>query len=190
MRTLNSAGLARLFAGILSLAALGVSPAARADVKIGYFDVKQILAEADEAAEIKKKLQGDFDKKQKELDQLKTDIETLQKQLEAKQNIVNSATLQQMQQELGTKVQAAQKRYMELQQDLQTKEQAAIGQLLGKLSPIVQQVAQDEGYTYVFEKNESGLFYGPAQHDLTSQLLRKVNQAYQSGKAPKGGKGK
>jgi outer membrane protein len=168
--------------GLLAgLALAGWSRAGQAEgAKIGYFDVKQILAEADEAAEIKKKLQVDFDKKQKSLDALKDEIEAKQKDLEAKQSVLSPEALRQAQGELQAKVQDAQKTYMTLQQELAGKEQQAIGDLLAKLQPIVQQMAQDEGYTYIFEKNEAGLFYAPAEHDLTAQLLRKVNAAYRA----------
>ena len=86
-----------------------------------------------------------------------------------------------MQNDLQSKMQDAQKLYMELQQDLQNKEQQALGELLAQLAPVVQEVAQNEGYTYIFEKNEAGLFYAPDQDDLTAELLRKLNQKYHGG---------
>jgi outer membrane protein len=167
---------------LAAVATVTVGLPARADaLKIGYFDVKQILAEADQAGEIKKRLQEDFKKKQDQLDKKKTEIDQLQQDYEAKKAVLSPSALTQMQNDLQTKVQDAQKLYMELQQDLQSKEQQAIGELLSKLQPVVQTIAQEEGYTYVFEKNEAGLFYGPAQDDLTAQLLRKLNALYHSG---------
>ncbi len=178
-----ASGSGRWMVGLLAaVATVTVGLPARADaLKIGYFDVKQILAEADQAGEIKKRLQEDFKKKQDQLDKKKTEIDQLQQDYEAKKAVLSPSALTQMQNDLQTKVQDAQKLYMELQQDLQSKEQQAIGELLSKLQPVVQTIAQEEGYTYVFEKNEAGLFYGPAQDDLTAQLLRKLNALYHSG---------
>ncbi len=181
-------GKSGLVRGAFSLLAawtvLGWSSTGRADppLKIGYFDVKQILAEADEAGEVKKKLQADFDKKQKELDELKDEIETKGKDLQAKQAILSPSALQEAQGELNKKVQDAQQRYLKLQNELQSSEQQAIGELISKLTPIVHKLAADEGYTYIFEKTDSGLFLGPPEHDLTTELLRKLNSDYHSRK--------
>lgn len=175
-------------AGALAAAAVVTfgHPARAEALKIGYFDVKQILAEADQAGDIKKRLQEDFKKKQDQLDKKKSEIDQLQQDYEAKKAVLSPSALTQMQNDLQTKVVEAQKLYQELQQDLQNKEQQALGELLSKLAPIVQGIAQEEGYTYVFEKNEAGLFYAPGQDDLTAQLLRKLNAVYNGGKSARG----
>ena len=66
----------------------------------------------------------------------------------------------------------------EARQGSEASEQEALGELLQRLEPLVQGLAQADGYTYVFEKNEAGLFLAPAAHDLTSELIRKYNQRY------------
>jgi outer membrane protein len=172
------------------VAVLAVVPAvARAEQKIGYFDVKRILQEVDEAKDQRDRLQGEFTKKQKELDSLKDELEKMQKEYQAKQGVLSPSAREEMQGKMQEKALKAQQRYMELQQELAGKEQQALGDLLSKLEPVVQEIANSEGYTYVFEKNEAGLFFGPSQHDLTAQLIRKYNQRFPSkGKASKAGK--
>lgn len=186
--TAGGTGTGRWMAAVaMSVAFIGGSRLARAEgVKIGYFDVKQILAEADQATEIKKRLQEDFKVKQEKLDKKKAEIEQLQQDYQSKQSVLSPSALSQMQNDLQAKMQDAQKLYMELQQDLQNKEQQALGELLSQLAPVVQEIAQKEGYTYIFEKNEAGIFYAPDQDDLTAELLRKLNQKYHSGGKKKG----
>jgi outer membrane protein len=175
---------------VVMVAVLSLLPlAARAEMKIGYFDVKRILSEVEEAKDQRDRLQSEFAKKQKELDSLKTEIDNMQKEYQAKQGVLSPSAREDLQAKMQDKVVKAQQRYMELQQELAGKEQQALSDLLSKLEPVVQEIANAEGYTYVFEKNESGLFYAPSQHDLTAQLIRKYNQRFPSKKASKSGKG-
>lgn len=168
------------------LAAPMVAHAQTAPLKIGYFDVKRILEEVDEAQAAKNRLQREFEQKQKQLDVKKTEIEKLQNEMKAKQAVLSDAAREQYGMELQQKLMEANKLYMDLQQELAQKEQAALADLIGRLEPVVRKLADSEGYSFVFEKNEAGLFYAPAGHDLTAQLIRLYNQANPGkGAAPK-----
>jgi len=172
----------------IALAAVWLVPVvARAEqpVKIGYFDVKRLMTEVDEARDKRDSLQSDFKVKQKKLDDMRAEIEKLSKEYEAKKAVLSPSARDQMQNDLQQKMLAWQQTGMEMQQELAGKEQQAIGELLQKLEPVVQEIANAEGYTYVFEKSETGLFYGPQQHDLTPQLIRKYNQRFPSKKKGK-----
>ena len=178
---------------VLSLAAIvtGYAAPARAELgKIGWFDLNQIIAESAEAGELKKRLQAEVDQKQHEFDQLQQDLQAKAKDLESKKDILSPAALQQAQAELNSQIQAAEKRGLAIQQQLQSSRQTAFGEMLGRMEPIVQKIAADGGYAYVFEKNQSGLLIAPAEHDLTSELLRKVNAASRARKEGKISKAK
>lgn len=163
---------------VIAASALVARPAVAAEQKLGYFDVKRILAEVDDAKAAKNKLQKEFEEKQRQLDEEKTSLEKLQKEYEQKSPVLSNAAKEQLQMELAGKMQKAQKLYVELQQDLAGKEQAALGDLLGRLEPVVREVAETEGYTFIFEKNEAGLFFAPMQHDLTAQVIRRYNTKF------------
>jgi outer membrane protein len=173
---------------LVLLAVLCVVPVtARADagVKIGYFDVKRLMQEVDEAREKRETLQGDFKTKQKQLDEMRATIETKSKEFEAKKAVLAPSAREQMQNDVQQLMMKWQQTGMDMQQELAGKEQQAIGELLQKLEPVVQEIANKEGYTYVFEKSETGLFFAPQQHDLTAQLIRKYNERFPAKKSGK-----
>lgn len=172
------------------LALVTLAPVAQAaDMKIGYFDVRQILAEVDEAKAAKDKLQKEFAAKQKQLDAKRDELEKLQKEIEQKGPVLSQSAKQTMAMDFQQKLVEANKLYGDLQTDLAQQEQRLLGELLGRLEPVVRELAEAEGYTYVVEKNEAGLFYGPSGHDLTAQLIRRYNQRFPAkgaaAKAPK-----
>ena len=180
MRLLNTVRTAALAAALL------LPLSARAD-KIGYFDAKRVVAEVEDAKAAKNRLEADVKNKQSQLDKQKTAIEKMEKELEAKKAVLSQSALQQAYADYQQKVQTVQRLYMELQQDLAQKEQQAMGELLQRLEPVVKQLAEAEGYSYVFER--SAIFYGPAANDLTAQVIRKYNERYPRGAAaPKGKK--
>jgi len=180
-------------AAVLALASL--SPAAHAaDMKIGYFDVRQVLAEVEEAKAVKDKLQKDIAAKQKQIDAKRDELEKLQREIEQKGPVLSQSAKQTMAMDFQQKLVEANKLVGDLQVDLAQQEQKLLGELLGRLEPVVRELAEAEGYTYVVEKNEAGLFYAPSGHDLTAQLIRRYNQRFPgkgtAAKAPKKSKGK
>lgn len=183
-------GLRQSLFGVLTLVALAPAfpaTAHAAEQKIGYFDVKRIIQEVAEAAEKRKVLEAEVKQKQKQLDGLKDELEKEGKEFEAKKSVLSPSAREQMQQDLQQKAMKAQQTFAELQQELGRKEQEALGDLLQKLEPVVQEIAQADGFTFVFEKNEAGLFYAPAAYDLTAQLIRKYD-ALHPAKSKKGEK--
>ncbi len=180
MPSLRVLALVPLLAGLLS------APAARADVKIGYFDAKRVLAEADEAKAAKARLEDELKRKQKQIDDQRVELERAKKDLDQRAPVMSQSAKDQAEGELMQKLQAAQKLYIELQQDLAAREQQVLGELLTRLEPVVREIADAEGYQYVFEK--SGLFVAPSAHDLTAQVIRKYNQRFPAGKGSSGGK--
>lgn len=170
--------LAATLAAVTALA--GAAAPAAAETKIGYFDVKRVLGEIEDAKAAKAKLQAEFDDKQKKLDLAKTELERLGKEFEQKAPVLSAGAKEQMQAELQGKAMQAQRLYVELQGDLAEKERQALGDVFQRLEPVVREVADKDGYAFVFEKNESGLFLGPAAHDLTPQVIRKYNERFPS----------
>lgn len=176
---LRSIALAAL---VVTLGAARMASAQAA--KIGYFDVKRVLTELEDAKAAKARLEGELKKKQKQLDEMKADLEKAQRELEQKKPVLAPSALAAAEGDLMQKAQAAQKLYFELQQDLAAKEQQAIVEVMGRLEPVVREIADAEGYAYVFEKENAGLIVAPSSGDLTSQVIRKYNQ-----KHPQGAKG-
>jgi len=163
------------FVVVLAAALLAFAPAAQAEAKLGFFDLKKVLSEIEDAKAAKSKLQRDFEAKQKQLDSEREGIEKLRTEFEQKAPVLSQTAKEQLAMELQNKAIKAQQLYVELQGDLADKERAALSDVFAKLEPVVREVATAEGYTFIFEKNETGLYIGPDEHDLTSQVIRRYN---------------
>ena len=165
--------LVPLLAG-LSLLAPRVARAA--ELKIAYVDLQRAFAEVDEGKAAKARLEQMRDAKQKEIDKeqevLKKEKDTFEKQM----GTMTDAARTQQGTELQKKLYDLQQRFEKGRAELAQTERETLSGILGKMQPIIQTIAQRDGFTMVFEKTDSGLLYAPASLDLTNELIRLFNE--------------
>ncbi len=169
--------LVALLAG-LSLLAPRIAHAA--ELKIAYVDLQRAFAEVDEGKAAKAKLEQMRDAKQKELDKeqeaLKKEKDTFEKQMAT----MTDSARQQQGTELQKKLYDLQQRFEKGRAELAQTERETLSGILGKMQPIIQTIAQRDGFTMVFEKTDSGLLYAPASLDITNELIRLFNEKYKA----------
>jgi outer membrane protein len=162
----------------LFAAALLVSSAALADVKLGYVDLQRALQEVTEGQNAKARLKTELDKKKAEFEaeqtKLRDDKNVLDKQGPMMSEETRNAKFTELQKRLFELTQKAEKLQMEMAQA----EQRELKKIFEKMDPIIASIATREQLTMVFEKTDSGLVYAPASLDLTNELVRTYNDKY------------
>lgn len=143
--------------------------------KFGYVDFQRALNEVEEGRKAKAALKSEFEQKQKQLDALQGELETMKADLD-KQRLILSADA------LKDKEEAYRKKFIELTErmnsfkmDLQGKELRLTGGILNALQGIVREIGQKEGYTMILEKSQDVVLYSPADADLTERVIRAYN---------------
>jgi len=174
MRAVRNVFWAVLIFGAMATPALRMERAAAAQQKIAYVDLQRALAETDEGKRATGRIKADFEKKQKELDARQEELKRMKESLDKQGSVLKPEALAAKQQELQQKFIQLQETYVRLQKDLEQKQGTEMQKLLGKMQAVITEIAQKEGYTYVFEKN-AGIVYGPPSLDLTNELIRKYN---------------
>jgi outer membrane protein len=162
--------------------ALSLAPAAaEAQQKIGYVDLQRALNEVDEGKAAKALLKRDFDEKQKQLDAKKTEFDRLQGEFEKQAVVMSDQAKRDKAQDLDRRARELQALFVNLQKDLSEREQQATRGIFDKMSAIVREIAEADGFTIVLEKG-AGLVYAPPSLDLTNELIRKFNARFPGGK--------
>ncbi len=160
------------------LLALAVVPAAaRAEQKLGYVDLQRALNEVDEGKAAKALLQKDFAEKQKQLDAKKSEFEKLQADFEKQAVVMSEQARKDKSVDLDRRARELQALFVNLQKDLSDRERDATRGIFDRMNGIVREIAEADGFTYVFEKG-AGIVYAPASLDLTNELIRKYNAKY------------
>jgi outer membrane protein len=162
---------------LLATLALLAAPAARAaDVKIGYVDLPRAVNEVEEGRAAKAQLKKDFDQKQKAIDEMQVELKKMKDDLEKQAVVMAEEAKREKQGELDRKFMEVQNRFMQMQQELSARERELMRGIIDKMSQVVREIAEAEGFTYVFEKN-----HAPPANDLTNELVRKYNAKFKAG---------
>ena len=161
----------RLAVLALALAA----PAARADTKIGYVDLQRAIREVDEGKAATSVLKKDFDEKQRQLDGKRGEFEKAKADFEKQASLMNEQARKDRAADLDKKAMELQQLYVNLQKDLSGREQEVMRGLIDKMSSVVREIAEADGFTMVLERGDAGIIYAQQALDLTNELVRKYN---------------
>lgn len=160
--------------------ALALAPAAAsAEQKIGYVDLQRALNEVEEGKAAKALLKKDFDEKQRQIDARKGEFDKLQADFEKQATVMSEQARKDKGQDLDRRARELQALFVNLQKDLSEREREATRGIFDRMSQIVGEIAEANGFTIVLEKN-AGLVYAPASLDVTNELIRKYNAKYPS----------
>ncbi|GMT47306.1 MAG: outer membrane protein [bacterium] len=169
--------------GILLIVGLLFSSLAYgAELKIGYVNLQKALngseggkkAKAD-LDEIIKAKQVVIDKKGKELEKLKEDLN--------KQSALLSEDAKKARQEdLDRKMRDFQRFVQDAQAEVKKRESEFTNELLKDLRTIIAAIGKEEHYTLILEKVEGVVLYADKSIDLTDKVISKYNEKMKDGK--------
>jgi outer membrane protein len=163
---------------------LAIAAPARAELKIGYVDLQRALLEANDAKQAKSRLQSIADERKKKFDQEQNDLMKEKDAFEKQMSAMSADARAQKQTDLGKKAFELGQRWEKEKADLSQKEQTEMQAIFAKMHPIIASIAEREGMTFIFEKNEAGILYAPSYLDITNELVRLYNdQKVSKGKA-------
>lgn len=153
-----------------------------AGAKIAYMDIQLVAAQSAEGKAATSKVSALRDKKLAEL-------QAKNKQLEAAQQKANQAMLSEEARAQATKEgerlnveiqrmqQDADAELQELQQQLQLEFQR-------KLTPVIQQVAQEKGLELLLSRADAGIIWADQGLDLTAEIIKRFDAATTGAKPP------
>jgi len=162
----------------LAFVLVGVSPkpdALAADLKIGVVDVEFIIHTSNKGKAAKASLKKLFDTKQKELDSKQKALLELKKQIEGASDMTAPDKRKAMVMEYQQGLLSLQELYLKNQQELAKKEVDLMKPILKSLEEVLTKLAADGSYDLIMNRSEQGVLYTKKDHDLTEQVLTKLN---------------
>jgi outer membrane protein len=151
------------------------------DVKIAYVDMQRAVAETEEGRKARATLKKDFEAKQKELDERQAELKKSIEDLEKKRTLLAADLVRQKEAEIQKKMQEAQQILMRHQQGLAQRENETMQPIIERIQKIIFKMAQAEGLTMVFDKNQAGVLFAKPHLDLSNELIRRFNSGEEGG---------
>ena len=158
-----------------TLAATSVQ--AQAPLKIGYTDVQYVLARMPESKQIESELKTYNDQLAAQLKSKSTEFETKVKAYQQGGPTMTDVVKADKEKELQNMQQSIQEFQRNAEQSLQQKQQTLLKPALDKLQKNIDVVANENGFTYVFNSDGGGsplLLHAPKEGDISDLELKKM----------------
>ena len=159
---------------VFLLAALSLTAQAQAeDFRVGFVNTDRIFREANTAKAAQAKLEQEFSRREKELNDLGNALKTASEKFEREAPTLSESQRQQRQRQLIEQDREFQRKRREFQEDLNARKNEELQQVLDRANRVVKQVAEQEKYDLILQE---AVYINP-KHDITDKVIRALNAA-------------
>jgi outer membrane protein len=148
-----------------------------ADLKIGYVDLNKALNESDAGKKAVKNLEEIFKTKQSAIDDRQKEIKKLDEDLAKQTSILNPDVLKEKREEVEKLKRDFQRMVKDSEDEIEKKRTDFMDHIIKDLSELIRKTGEEEGYTLILEKAQSGVLYSPEKLDMTDKIIKKYNEA-------------
>ncbi len=139
--------------------------------KVGVVDMQRAIQATDAGKKAKKELEGEFEKRKKDLQKKETDLKKMGEDLEKKRSVLSEEVLGKKQAEMQEEMMKYRESLNKNQMEIQKKEQDLTKPILEKMRKVIAETAKTGSFTLVLE-NSAGVLYAEPASDLTDQVIK------------------
>lgn len=152
------------------LALAGLSASAQ-EFKIGIVNLDRIFREANSAKSAQTKLEQEFGKREKDLNDVATQLKTLSDKFEREAPTLSETQRAARQKQLVDQDRDFQRKRREFQEDLNARKNEELQQVIERANRVVKTLAETEKYDLIVQE---AVYVNP-KHDITDKVLRALN---------------
>lgn len=153
---------------LLGVLALG---AQAEDFRVGFVNTDRIFREANTAKAAQAKLEQEFSRREKELNDLGASLKSASEKLDRDAPTLTENQRQQRQRQLLEQDREFQRKRREFQEDLNARKNEELQQVLDRANRVVKQVAEQEKYDLILQE---AVYINP-KHDITDKVIKALN---------------
>jgi outer membrane protein len=150
-----------------------VAQAQAEDFRVGFVNTDRIFREANTAKAAQAKLEQEFSRREKELNDLGSNLKNLSEKFEREAPTLSESQRAQRQKQLLDQDRDFQRKRREFQEDLNARKNEELQQVLERANRVVKQVAEAEKYDVVLQE---AVYINP-KHDITDKVIKALNAA-------------
>ncbi|MFD0668554.1 OmpH family outer membrane protein [Ramlibacter sp. MAHUQ-53] len=157
-------------AGILGTVILA-APALAQEFRVGFVNTDRIFREANTAKAAQTKLEQEFSRREKEINDLGTTLKTASDKFEREGPTLSESQRVARQRQLVEQDREFQRKRREFQEDLNARKNEELQQVLERANRVVKQVAEAEKYDLILQE---AVYINP-KHDITEKVIKALN---------------
>jgi len=142
--------------------------------KIGYIDLSRSFDEYQKTKDFDKELEGKGDMKQNEREKLVQEIRKMREELE----LMNKNAREKREADIESKIKSLQEFDQEAKTDLTKERDNMVKDILKEMSDVIKEYGEKNGYSIIV--NDRVLLYGDSGMDLTSGIIKILNDRYKT----------
>ena len=142
-------------------------------VRIGYVNTERILRDAAPAKAAQQKLEAEFSKRDKELQELAARLKGLGEKLERDGAVMTDSERGRRQREFSDLDKDFQRKQREFREDLNQRRNEELAQVVERANRVIRQIAEQEKYDFILQ---DAVFASP-RVDITEKVLRSLANA-------------
>ena len=154
------------------------APATAQELKIGYVNSERVMRESNPAKAAQAKLQTEFSKREKELDDSAAKLKTAADKLEKDAPTLSESERNRRQRELVESDRDLQRKRREFQEDLNQRRNEELASVIERANRVIKQIFDAEKYDLVLQEV---IFAGP-RVDITEKVIKILNAPAGPGK--------
>ncbi|PHM21061.1 MAG: hypothetical protein CK604_01270 [Curvibacter sp. PD_MW3] len=143
------------------------------DFRLGYVNLDRIIREAGPAKNAQAKLEQEFSRREKELQELGTTIKSAADKLEREAPTLSETQRASRQKQLVEQDREFQRKRREFQEDLNARRNEELQQVFERANRVVKQLAEAEKYDLILQE---AVYVNP-KHDITDKVIKALNSA-------------
>src|SRR3989338_1165546 len=144
--------------------------------KIAYVDLDQILIASEEGKKAKTQFDKEVKVKEEELKKLEDALKKKAEEFEKKKTILNPEGQKQEEKNMQIEFMRLQQMRQKYFEEMKEREKELLSPLVERVRKIIEHTAAAEKYSFVFEKKASFIIYADDKLDLTSMVVKKLNE--------------
>jgi outer membrane protein len=141
------------------------------DFRVGFVNTDRIFREANTAKAAQAKLEQEFSRREKELNDLGNGLKSASEKFEREAPTLTESQRQQRQRQLIDQDREFQRKRREFQEDLNARKNEELQQVLDRANRVVKQVAEAEKYDLILQE---AVYINP-KHDITDKVIKALN---------------
>ena len=157
---------------LVAVAMIASTPLARAqDLKVGVVNSDRILRDSAPARAAMQKLEGEFSKRDKELQEMGGRLKSAAERFEKDGPVMTETDRSRRQRELAEMDREFQRKQREFREDFNQRRNEELQALLERTNRIIRQMAEQEKYDLIVQE---AVYFNP-RIDITEKVLRALN---------------
>ena len=160
------------FAALALLCSASVAQAQTQEAKIGFVNTERIFREATPAKSAQVKIDQEFSKREKELQEFAARLKSMSEKLDKDVAVIPESERSRRQREVTDLDKDFQRKQREFREDLNQRKNEELAAVLERTTRVIKQIAEAEKYDIVFQD----AVYASPRIDITDKVLKALNK--------------